>query len=176
MIRALALVALLLPLAACDLSMRKQARYDPQASARLWSDGLASRPAPDGAVTVDDAALQSAARQPTTVDRALLERGRDRFAIFCQPCHGANGAGDGPVVQRGFPRPPAYDDARLRALSGQQIYDVISHGYGVMYPYADRIAPADRWAVVAYVRALQTAADQPASTVPAGVTPLEPAR
>jgi mono/diheme cytochrome c family protein len=175
-IRALVLVALVLPLAACDLSMRKQARYDPQAAGSLWADGSASRLPPDGVVAVDDAAEQAAAKQPAAVDMALLQRGRDRFTVFCSPCHGVDGEGDGRVVQRGFPRPPSYADPRLRALSGQQIFDIITGGYGVMYPYADRIAPKDRWAVVAYVRALQTAKDQPAAMVPPGVVPQEPAR
>ncbi len=166
----------LLALGACDLSMRKQARYDAQSTAKLWPDGASSRPVPDGVVAVDDEAQQAAVKQPAAVDLAMVERGRDRFAIFCQPCHGASGEGDGRVVQRGFPRPPSYGQPRLRALSGRQVFDVITKGYGVMYPYGDRIPPADRWAIVAYVRALQTAKDQPAAAVPTGVTPLEPGR
>lgn len=174
--RALLAAGLLILLAACDLSMRRQARYDAQSQARLWADGLASRPIPSGVVTTDDALIQASATQPPVADAALLQRGRERFAVFCTPCHGETGRGDGRVVQRGFPTPPDYASPRVQALSGQEIYTVISNGYGLMYPYADRIPPPDRWAIVAYVRALQTAADQPASAVPAGATPLEAAR
>ena len=170
---ALALLLCLPALAGCDVSMRRQARYDAQAPATLWPDGTASRPIPAGVVAVDEPARAAEIRQPPQVDLALLHRGRDRFDIFCAPCHGAAGHGDGRVVKRGFPAPPDYALPRVKALSGRQVFDVISNGYGVMYPHADRITPADRWAVVAYVRALQTAADQPAAP---STVPLEPRR
>ncbi len=85
----------------------------------------------------------------------LLERGRQRFDIFCAPCHGPVGDGDGMIVRRGFPHPPSYHGARLRAAPASHFLDVITHGHGVMYSYAARVAPADRWAIIAYIRALQ---------------------
>ena len=94
------------------------------------------------------------ARKPA-VTAALLERGHERFGIFCQPCHGAGGDGNGIVVQRGMPQPTSYHDERLRSADDQHFFDVISNGYGAMYSYAARVPPADRWAIVAYIRALQ---------------------
>ena len=90
---------------------------------------------------------------PTT--KALLIRGRQRFDIYCAPCHGRSGDGAGMIVQRGFPAPPSYHTDRMRDAPDSHFYQVISDGYGVMYPYADRITPHDRWAIVAYIRALQ---------------------
>jgi mono/diheme cytochrome c family protein len=86
---------------------------------------------------------------------ALLERGRERFNIFCSPCHGRAGDGEGIVAQRGFPHPPSYYKDELLEAPDQHFLDVIQNGYGVMYSYAARIPPADRWAIVAYIRALQ---------------------
>jgi mono/diheme cytochrome c family protein len=90
---------------------------------------------------------------PYTPER--LARGRERFDIYCAPCHGELGDGDGMIAQRGFPHPPSYHSERLRQAPDSHFYDVIAQGYGVMYPYADRVTPADRWAIVAYIRALQ---------------------
>ncbi len=92
---------------------------------------------------------------PPPVTRALLERGRERFDIYCAVCHGLAGYGDGMVVQRGFPAPPSYHIDRLRQAPIQHFYDVITQGYGVMYSYAQRVPPRDRWAIAAYIRALQ---------------------
>jgi mono/diheme cytochrome c family protein len=92
---------------------------------------------------------------PLPMTLALLERGRERFDIYCAPCHGRSGDGKGMVVQRGFPSPPSFHSDKLRLAPDSHMYQVISDGYGVMYPYADRIDPDDRWAIVAYVRALQ---------------------
>jgi mono/diheme cytochrome c family protein len=89
------------------------------------------------------------------VTRALLARGQQRYNIYCAPCHGRSGDGAGMVVQRGFPAPPSYHTERLRRAADSHFYQVISDGYGVMYPYADRVTPHDRWAIVAYIRALQ---------------------
>jgi mono/diheme cytochrome c family protein len=97
---------------------------------------------------------------------ALLERGRQRFDINCSPCHGRTGEGNGMIVQRGFPRPPSYFSERLRNASDRHFYDVITHGYGAMYSYADRVEPADRWAIVAYIRALQASASASLADVP----------
>ena len=109
--------------------------------------------------------------------------GHERHDIFCKPCHGVSGAGDGTIVARGFPPPPPYWDLKVAAATPAHLFDVITHGYGVMYPYAERIPPADRWAIVAYVRALEVAHTQGAPDVkpPAGSSggardPLPPDR
>ena len=93
--------------------------------------------------------------QPRTITAALVERGHQQFDIFCTPCHGLTGAGDGMIVQRGFPHPPKFTDDRLMKAKAQHFYDVITDGKGAMYSYADRVTSADRWAVAAYIRALQ---------------------
>jgi mono/diheme cytochrome c family protein len=92
---------------------------------------------------------------PLPLTKALLMRGQQRFDIYCAPCHGRSGDGAGMIVQRGFPAPPSYHTDRMRQAPDSHFYQVISDGYGVMYPYADRITPHDRWAIVAYIRALQ---------------------
>jgi mono/diheme cytochrome c family protein len=86
---------------------------------------------------------------------ALVERGRQRFNIFCSECHGYGGDGDGMVVQRGFPQPPSFHEARLVNAPDEHFVDVITKGHGVMYGYSDRIPAPDRWAIAAYIRALQ---------------------
>lgn len=98
---------------------------------------------------------------PLPLSQVLLERGRDRYDIYCAPCHGLAGDGDGIIARRGFPAPPSYHIGRLRAAPDNHFYQVISDGYGVMYPYADRVAPPDRWAIVAYIRALQLSQHAP---------------
>ena len=92
---------------------------------------------------------------PYPITMRLLQRGRERFQIYCEPCHSPLGDGDGMIARRGFPHPPSYHIARLRAAPDRHFYDVITNGYGIMYSYADRVAPEDRWAIVAYIRALQ---------------------
>jgi len=92
---------------------------------------------------------------PFEVTAEVYRRGRERYDIYCTPCHSAVGDGDGMVVRRGFPSPPDYHSARLREAPDRHFYNVISQGYGLMYAYADRLSPRDRWAVVAYIRALQ---------------------
>jgi mono/diheme cytochrome c family protein len=99
---------------------------------------------------------------PIAVTAAILRRGEERFDIYCAPCHGPAGYGNGMVVQRGFPAPPSYHTERLRTASHRHFYDVITQGYGAMYPYADRVLQNDRWAVVAYIRALQLSRHAPA--------------
>lgn len=109
--------------------------------------------------------------------KALLDRGRERYNITCMPCHGTNGDGRGIVVQRGFPQPPTYHIDRLREVEDGYIVDVISHGFGRMYNYAARVTPEDRWAIAAYIRALQYSqnvnisdpASEPAKDVAAGI-------
>jgi mono/diheme cytochrome c family protein len=86
---------------------------------------------------------------------ALLQRGQERYRIYCTPCHSELGDGHGMIVERGFPAPASIHIERLRQASSQYLYDVISAGYGRMYSFADRVVPEDRWAIVAYIRALQ---------------------
>lgn len=162
---AVALLALPFLLLGCRQEMAQQKRYGTYGTASLWRDGAAARPLPDGVVAQGDLARLASAAQPG-VTTALLNRGQERFEIFCAPCHGLAGAGDGMIVQRGFPRPPSYHTARLRAAPAQHFYDVISDGYGVMYSYADRVAPPDRWAIAAYIRALQLSRSVTLATVP----------
>jgi mono/diheme cytochrome c family protein len=95
-----------------------------------------------------------AALKAPPVTLALLEHGQERYHIFCAPCHSELGDGRGMVVQRGFPAPPPFASAQMRTLKPQQVFDVISNGYGIMYAFADRVPAQDRWAIVAYVHAL----------------------
>jgi mono/diheme cytochrome c family protein len=156
----LVLAALFLALAACD-NMANQPKRLPN---ELPYGAEANWPMlpPAHAIARDDVPVPI---PPVTM--ALLERGQQRFDIYCAPCHSRVGDGHGMIVERGFPAPPSYYIARLRAAPIQHFYDVITHGYGAMFPYADRVAPADRWAIVAYIRALQTSADARLADVPA---------
>lgn len=106
------------------------------------------------------------AQLPMQLTPGLLERGRERYDIYCSVCHGATGDGNGEVVQRGFPAPPSYHIERLRKAPIGHFYDVITNGYGVMYSYASRVEPGDRWAIAAYIRALQLSHDVKASELP----------
>lgn len=100
---------------------------------------------------------------PLPITPTLLSRGQQRFDIYCAPCHSRAGDGDGMIAERGFPHPPSYHTAALRNAPDSHFYKVITDGYGVMYPYADRISPHDRWAIVAYIRALQLSQHAPKS-------------
>jgi mono/diheme cytochrome c family protein len=161
----------LLALAGCERRMQdmyRQPRYDPGEASTLWRDGKAARAPVPGTVPqaggdlastssgrrTGDAA-GSGAGEGSTGAMAMLKRGQQRYAIFCLPCHGLLGDGSGPVVERGFPRPPSYHDERLRRLSDQAIFEVITQGHGVMPSYAARVPVPDRWAIVSYLRALQ---------------------
>jgi mono/diheme cytochrome c family protein len=128
--------------------------------------GTVARDAPDGPVP-----------QPAAIDAALLDRGKQRFDIFCTPCHGRAGAGDGIIVQRGFPQPPSLTSGDLRHADAKKFYDTITNGYGAMYSFADRVAPSDRWAIIAYIRALQLSQDAAVASLPqADRTRLEAAK
>jgi len=105
--------------------------------------------------TSANASSEAAQSNPLAVTMNSLRRGQDRFDIFCAPCHSVTGNGDGMVVRRGFPPPQSFHTVKLRAASDAHLLDVITYGYGVMYPFEDRIAMPDRWAIVAYIRALQ---------------------
>ena len=156
--------------------MTRQAKYGPNASAPIFANGSAAQQPPDGTISQDEPALEDASTRPPPVDMALLERGRDRYAIFCTPCHGFDGDADGAVVQRGFPKPPSYYDARLMQAPAQHFFDVITNGYGVMYSYAQRVAPRDRWAIAAYIRALQQSRNATLAEAPEAAAKLAGAK
>ncbi len=167
MTRPLLLLAALLATSGCtDQSMREQKKYRTYSASDLFADGAAARPLPPGTISQSDPQRLAEAKAPPPVTQAVIERGRQRFDIFCSPCHGRAGKGDGMIVQRGFPKPPSYHTDRLRAAPAQHFFDVITQGYGVMYPYAARVAPADRWAIVAYIRALQLSEDTKLARAP----------
>jgi len=112
---------------------------------------------------------------PLEVDMDLLARGKERFEIFCTPCHGPNGRGNGMIVQRGFPPPPSFHSDRLRLAPDRHFYRVITEGFGVMYSYASRVPEGDRWAITAYIRALQLARYARVEDLPEGVAMPDPA-
>jgi mono/diheme cytochrome c family protein len=144
-------------LGGCDLSMKNQAKAGAQSSADLWPGGPRRDAPPAGTVPEGGLAEAAALATPPPLTKALIDRGQQRYDIFCIVCHGKTGDADGSVVKHGFPAPPSYFIPRLMAAPPAYIVDVITHGHGVMYSYADRVAPADRWAIAAYVKALQRA-------------------
>lgn len=157
-----ALVSLAMASAACD-NMANQAKLNPYelpyGSELRWP----VKPVPN--TVARDEPLEPPSAPPVTM--ALLERGRQRFGINCAPCHSRIGDGNGIIVQRGFPRPPSYYSEELRRASNEHFYDVITRGHGVMFSYADRVEPSDRWAIIAYIRALQASASATVADVPA---------
>ncbi|HSU05684.1 MAG TPA: cytochrome c, partial [Acetobacteraceae bacterium] len=141
--KATLLIAVLLLLAGCD-DMSDQPRQ------KQYSPAVGPAQRPPGVVRFQS---KPVAAPPVTL--ALLQRGQDRFRIYCTPCHSELGDGNGMIVQRGFPHPPNYEEQELREAPSQHFYDVITNGHGIMYSYADRVQAADRWAIAAYIRALQ---------------------
>lgn len=175
--RATAIPALL-ALAACRQDMHDQPKGEALEFSAFFADGRSARPLPEGTVArgrLDlDAHLhtgkidgQPAESFPFEVTRERLARGAERFEIFCAPCHGSAGTGEGMIVQRGLKRPTSFHDPRLRAAPPGYFFDVITNGFGAMYDYSDRIVPEDRWAIVAYVRALQLSQNATLNDVPA---------
>ena len=146
----LAVLLVLGLLAGCDkmANQKKQLPYEISPGQATSHD---IKP-PEGVVARDE---EEPPPKPPPVTLALLQRGQERFNIYCSPCHGRVGDGHGMIVERGFPAPPSYFIDRLLAAPSQHFYDVITNGYGAMYSYADRVTPADRWAIAAYIRALQ---------------------
>ncbi len=162
----LAPLAVSLLVGGCDVSMTQQKRYDTYAPSDFWPDGASARPLPEHTVAQGDLTRHREETSPPPADDALLARGRQRFDIYCSPCHGLAGDADGVIVAHGFPKPPSFHDARLLAAPARHFYDVISHGYGVMYSYASRVEPGDRWAIIAYIRALQLSRRATVAQVP----------
>jgi mono/diheme cytochrome c family protein len=110
---------------------------------------------------------QDATMFPSRVDAATMARGRERFNIYCSPCHGRTGQGNGMVVLRGYRRPPSFHQDRLRNAPVGHFFDVITNGFGAMPDYAAQVRPEDRWAIIAYVRALQLSEHATMNDVPA---------
>lgn len=154
----------LFALTACK-DMSHQPRYDSYEESSLFSDGKALQAPPEGTVARDAATRQKALTTRPAMSANLIARGRERFGIYCTPCHDAAGTGNGVVPSRGFPKPPSLHEPRLREASSDYFVDVITNGHGVMYSYADRVAPDDRWAIAAYIRALQLSQHAPVSAL-----------
>jgi mono/diheme cytochrome c family protein len=160
-----ALAVLALSMGACDQNMDVQPKYAEYSRAPLFRGGVL-RGSPAGAVARDDLARDAEVRTKPPLTAALFARGQQRFDIFCSPCHGRTGDGNGMVVQRGMPAPTSYHDDRLLTADDQHFFDVMTNGYGVMYSYASRVPPSDRWAIVAYIRALQLSRHASVDDVP----------
>jgi len=163
---AVSLPVLAVFLCGCRQDMHDQPKYKTLAASTFFPDGKSARPVIPGTVArgqlrTDDAFYRgrtgdaAVTALPVPISRQLLERGRQRFDIFCAPCHGRLGDGAGMVVQRGFRPPPSLHIDRLREAPVGHFFDVVSNGFGAMPGYASRIPAADRWAIIAYVRALQ---------------------
>ncbi len=177
MIRAAVIIMLLLE--GCRQDMHDQPKYKPLGESSFFADGRASRPIPVNTVARDqlneDDVVHTgmvngdfAATIPRHVDLTLLRRGEERFNIFCSPCHGRLGNGNGMVAQRGFRLPQDLTSDRVRREPPGYIFQVISNGYGGMPDHGDQIPVDDRWAIVAYLRALQLSRGASLADVPAG--------
>lgn len=173
------LLVVLVSACGCRRDMFTQPKANPLRESKVFKDDTTARPIP--AHTVANSESPSADEFdtgvsgtneidgfPMPVTRAVIERGRDRFEIFCAPCHGLTGNGDGMVVKRGLPRSPAFTLARLRTVPAGHFVEVIERGYGVMYPQGAQVPPDDRWAIAAYIRALQLSQYAAATNLPAG--------
>lgn len=161
------------------LDMVDQQKYMPQSESRYFADGRSQRLPPEHAVpwgrkaeradpefATADADLFELKKMPLAMDRALLVRGREKYAINCAVCHGLSGKGDGIVTKYGLVPPPSYHSDRIREMPDGEFYKVITLGKGKMGSYADKLAREDRWAVIAYVRALQRAQNAKLEDVP----------
>lgn len=163
---------------ACRQDMHDQPRYEPLERNAFFEDGRASRPLVEGTVARGQLRLDDhfytgkvngelVTTLPFAATKEVLERGQQRYNIFCSPCHDQIGTGKGMIVQRGFRQPPSLHIDRLRQAPAGHFFDVMTNGFGTMYSYADRIAPKDRWAIVAYIRALQLSQNATLEDVPA---------
>ena len=169
---ALALTAML-SASACRQDMHNQPKYKPLAATDFFGDRRASRPTiadtvARGQLHLDEARYtgklngKDVTAIPIQITREDLDRGHDRFEIYCSPCHGRLGDGQGMIVKRGLRQPPSYHDERLVTAPIGHFFDVMTNGYGAMYSYASRVAVDDRWRIAAYIRALQLSQNAPA--------------
>jgi mono/diheme cytochrome c family protein len=171
-----ALCALLL-LGACRQKMANQPRYDPLEASDFFADGMSARPRVAGTVArgelstdpfFDTGQVNGAVADgfPVPVSRELVDRGHQRFDIYCSECHGRLGDGNGMIPSRGYRRPPSFHTQTLRTAPTGHFFDVMTNGFGAMPPYGSMIPPGDRWAIVAYVRALQISQNATVGDVP----------
>jgi hypothetical protein len=164
-------------LAGCRLDMHIQPKYLPYEPTTFFSDGRSERqPVPGtvarGQLHLDDLLFTGmengaeADRFPFPISRADLDRGRERYNVYCTPCHDYSGTGNGTIVQRGFPHPPSFHIDRLRQAPVGHFYGVMTNGFGRMYSYSDRLDTGDRWRVAAYIRVLQLSRNATVQDVP----------
>ncbi len=152
--------------------MADQPKNRPLSPSPFFEDGRSERPLLEntvarGSIADDDLFVPKESNAfPLPLTPELLKRGQERYKIFCAPCHGIQGDGYGMVVMRGVKHPPPYDQDRLRQVSNGYLYDVITNGFGGMLSYSAQIPPADRWAIIGYVRALQLSRHAPVSELP----------
>ena len=169
---------LLLFAVSCRRDMQDQPKYKPLGQSHFFADGRDSRPIPPGTVARDEENENDAVHTgdaggaftdtlPIPVNSALLHRGEDRYNIYCSPCHGPLGDGDGMIHRRGFWIPANLHTERLRTVPPGYLYQVVANGYGAMPEYKDQIPVRDRWAIVAYLRALQLSRHASISDLPA---------
>ena len=164
-------------LAGCSLKqdMALQPKNRPLSPSDFFTDGRSARPlventVPRGALALEELAVPKDSNAfPLPLSKELLDRGENRYKIFCSPCHGLQGDGNGMVAMRGMKHPPSYHQDRLRQAPNGYIYDVITNGFGAMFGYSAQVAPGDRWAIVAYVRALQLSRNAKVSELPPDV-------
>lgn len=161
----------------CRLDMHDQPKYTPLRQSDFFPDGRAARPLVEGTVARgllnEDEHLvtgkvngQLATEFPFPVTAEVLARGRERYDIFCSPCHDRTGAGNGMIVRRGYRQPPTFHQDRLRQAPPGHFVDVMTNGFGAMPDYRSQVPPRDRWAITAYVRALQLSGNATLSEVP----------
>ena len=169
---------LVMALAGCRQDMHNQPKYIPLRESTFFGDARSARPVITGTVARghlrDDSLLYTgkingadATVFPFAIDDAVMARGRERFDIFCSPCHSRTGAGDGMIVRRGYRHPPSLHDDRLVAAPVGHFIDVMTNGFGAMPDYAEQVSIRDRWAIAAYIRALQASARATVADVPA---------
>jgi Cytochrome C oxidase, cbb3-type, subunit III len=172
-----ALAASLFLLAGCSLKqdMALQPKNRPLSPSDFFTDGRSARPLVENTVArgslLDDALIvpKDSNAFPLPLNLELLERGENRYKVFCSPCHGLQGDGNGMVAMRGMKHPPSYHQDRLRQVPNGYIYEVITNGFGAMLGYSAQVPPRDRWAIVAYVRALQLSRNAKVSDLPPDV-------
>ena len=169
--------ASLLLLAGCSLKqdMALQPKNRPLSPSDFFSDGRSARPLVEntvarGSILEDEMTISKESNAfPLPLNQELLERGENRYKIFCSPCHGLQGDGNGMVAMRGMKHPPSYHQDRLRQVPNGYIYDVITNGFGAMLGYSAQVTPRDRWAIVAYLRALQLSRNAKLAELPPDV-------
>ena len=154
--------------AGCTRSdMDSQPKYHEYESSQLFENGRILQAPVAGTVARDDLARAAEAADKPAVTAELLGRGHEQYNVFCSPCHDRVGTGRGIVVERGMPQPASFHEARLRAADDQYFFDAITNGFGAMYSYSSRIRPRDRWAIIAYLRALQLSQHAAVADLPA---------